>query len=127
MKKVIYIAGPMRGLPESNYPQFENVARFLRSEGWDACSPVETGSAFGTADELNANPTRLAVAMEAERDALRTSCDAILLLPGWERSKGTRAELIIALEKNLEIITFCELMQKPYLYTPEKAEIKIGE
>ena len=33
MKKVIYIAGPMLGLPESNYPQFENVARFLRSEG----------------------------------------------------------------------------------------------
>ena len=127
MKKVVYIAGPMRGLPESNYPQFENVARFLRSEGWYVCSPVEIGSAFGTADELNANPTRLAVAMEAERDALRTSCDAILLLPGWERSKGTRAELIIALEKNLEIITFCDLMQKPYLYTPEKAEMKIGE
>lgn len=59
--------------------------------------------------------------MEAERDALRTSCDAILLLPGWERSKGARAELIIALEKNLEIITFCDLMKKPYLYTPEKA------
>ena len=127
MKKVIYIAGPMRGLPESNYPQFENAARFLRSEGWDVCSPVEIGSAFGTEAELDANPVRLAVAMEAERDALRTSCDAILLLPGWERSKGTRAELIIALEKNLEIITFCDLVQKPYLYTPEKAETKIGE
>ena len=121
MKKVIYIAGPMLGLPESNYPQFENVARFLRSEGWDVCSPVEIGSVFGTADELNANPTRLAVVMEAERDALRTSCDAILLLPGWERSRGARAELTIALEKHLEIITFCDLMQKPYLYTPEKA------
>ena len=127
MKRVVYIAGPMRGLPESNYPQFEIVARFLRSEGWDVCSPVEIGSAFGTEAELDANPVRLAVAMEAERDALRTSCDAILLLPGWERSKGTRAELIIALEKNLEIITFCDLVQKPYLYTPEKAETKIGE
>ena len=50
-----------------------------------------------------------------------TSCDAILLLPGWERSKGARAELTIALEKHLEIITFCDLMQNPYLYTPEKA------
>lgn len=127
MKKVIYIAGPMRGLPESNYPQFENVARFLRSEGWNVCSPVEIGAAFGTEAELVANPVRLAVAVEAERDALRTSCDAILLLPGWERSKGTRAELIIALEKNLEIITFFELMQKPYLYTPEKTDTKIGE
>ncbi len=121
MKKAIYIAGPMRGLPQSNYPQFENVARFLRSEGWNVCSPVEIGSAFGTEAELVANPVRLAVVMEAERDAIRTSCDTILLLPGWERSKGARAELIIALEKNLEIITFCELMQKPYLYTPEKA------
>ena len=127
MKKVIYIAGPMRGLPESNYPQFESVARFLRSEGWDVCSPVEIGSAFGTAAELNADPVKLYRAMDAERDTLRTSCDAILLLPGWERSKGTRAELTIALEKHLEIITFCDLMQKPYLYTPEKAEMKIGE
>lgn len=127
MKKVVYIAGPMRGLPESNYPQFECVARFLRSEGWDVCSPVEIGSAFGTAAELNADPVKLFRAMDAERDAIRTSCDAILLLPGWERSKGARAELIIALEKNLEIITFCDLMQKPYLYTPEKAETKIGE
>ena len=121
MKKVIYIAGPMRGLPESNYPQFENVARFLRSEGWDVCSPVEIGSAFGTAAELNADPVKLYRAMDAERDTLRTSCDAILLLPGWERSRGARAELTISLEKHLEIITFCDLMQKPYLYTPEKA------
>ena len=127
MKKVVYIAGPMRGLPQSNYPQFESVARFLRSEGWDVCSPVEIGSAFGTAAELNADPVKLYRAMDAERDTLRTSCDAILLLPGWERSKGARAELIIALEKHLEIITFCDLMQNPYLYTPEKAEMKIGE
>lgn len=127
MKKVVYIAGPMRGLPESNYPQFESVARFLRSEGWDVCSPVEIGSAFGTAAELNADPVKLYRAMDAERDTLRTSCDAILLLPGWERSRGARAELIIALEKHLEIITFCDLMQNPYLYTPEKAEMKIGE
>ena len=55
MKKVIYIAGSMRGLPESNYPQFENAARFLRSEGWDVCSPVEIGAAFGTEAELVAN------------------------------------------------------------------------
>ena len=35
---------------------------------------------------------------------LLSMCDAIVLLPGWKKSKGARKELEFAIRNNLEII-----------------------
>ena len=42
--------------------------------------------------------------MDLELAAVK-SCDAILLLCGWEKSEGARGELAVALANNLEIYT----------------------
>jgi len=85
----IYISGPMTGLPNLNMEAFNDAEDKLRKAGW---SDIR-------------NPARLAV-NEYEnlprslylRSDLRQllDCQAILLLRGWERSKGARLEALIA-------------------------------
>lgn len=85
----IYISGPMTGLPNLNMAAFNEAEEKLRKAGW---SDIR-------------NPARLAV-NEYEnlprslylRSDLRQllDCQAILLLHGWERSKGARLEALIA-------------------------------
>ena len=101
-KKRIYIAGPMRGLPNYNYPAFNVVANRLRAEGWLVESPAEISERFGTADEIAADEACLAKLMMLEK-CIVTTCDAIYLLRGWENSVGTRDELAIALKMKMPI------------------------
>ena len=74
---MIYIAGPMRGLPHSNYHSFRAAAERLRAVGHKVQNPAEIG-------EL-------------------AECDSIYLLHGWQYSEGARAELKLAIEKGLDI------------------------
>ena len=98
----IYIAGPMRGLPDSNIPAFELAATALRQQGWEVFSPVEIGREYGTEDEIAADPALLNRVMMAELDVV-PDVDAIYLLRGWQRSAGARSELAVALKYDLEI------------------------
>ena len=99
----IYIAGPMTGMPEFNYPAFREAAQRLRNTGATVVNPVEIGEKYGTAEEINADPSKLADLILEELDALG-KCDAIYLLPGWQRSVGTKRELQLALLRKLEIL-----------------------
>lgn len=123
MKKVIYIAGPMRGLPDFNYQMFNSVARMLRSDGWDVVNPVEIGEEFGSPYTIQGNPEILQIVTNLELDIVDKKSDAIYLLPGWENSIGSRKELSVALKKNLEIIIHGDYMSWPIKYTPEKQDV----
>ena len=102
MKPKIYIAGPMRGRPNFNYPTFHFYAARAREAGFEVENPAEIGATFGTPKEINDNRELLAAVVEAELYALDT-CHAICLLPGWERSEGARRELARALQLGLRI------------------------
>jgi hypothetical protein len=44
MKKrvsTIYVAGPMRGYDDYNYPAFDRQARVLEKQGWKVINPAE--------------------------------------------------------------------------------------
>jgi hypothetical protein len=71
----IYIAGPMTGHPEWNFPAFHAAAGAWRAAGWEVVNPAE---AFGGATDL---PYRDYVRHDLE--VLQT-CDAIAMLPGWD-------------------------------------------
>ena len=103
MKPKVYIAGPMRGLPDFNYPRFNACAATLREIGWHVVNPAEIGAYYGTPEQINADPALLAAVVSAELHALET-CDAIFLLPGWEKSTGARQELAAALRYGLQIL-----------------------
>ena len=82
----IYIAGPMTGYPELNFPAFHAAANSLRAQGYDAVNQAEIVT-DQSADWL--------ACMRADIAQLVT-CDAIVLLPGWEKSKGATLEHSIA-------------------------------
>lgn len=84
--KRVYIAGPMTGIPDLNFPTFHRVAARYRADGFDVVNPAE----------INADPAAAWVdCMRADIRELVT-CDAIVLLPGAERSRGATLELHIA-------------------------------
>jgi hypothetical protein len=101
--KSIYIAGPMTGIKDLNRSAFEKAAERLSAEGWTVYDPVEIGEMYGTAEELEADPELLAQVIKAELGFVARA-DAIYLLDGWERSVGTKRELLVALGCGLDVI-----------------------
>lgn len=99
--KTIYIAGPMRNLPNHNIDAFFNAEEKLRLEGWAVVNPVKFNYIFGTA-VLQEDENILRACMDAELSAI-PHLDAIYLLKGWEKSEGARQELLVALKNNLVI------------------------
>lgn len=71
----VYIAGPMTGLPEFNYPAFRAAASAWRAAGWDVADPSEAFSG----DDSRAYRDYVAHDL-----ALLKTCDAIAMLPGWD-------------------------------------------
>src|SRR3546814_10570753 len=50
MSKTIYIAGPMSGYPEWNYPAFFRAEYTLEREGWDVKNPARKDDEMGYDD-----------------------------------------------------------------------------
>lgn len=82
----LYLAGGMRGIPEHNYPAFEAAAKFLRSQGHFVFNPAEN-----TAGESD-----IRTCMAVDTAWICCCADGIAMLPGWEKSKGARAEIALA-------------------------------
>lgn len=102
MAKTVYISGPMSGLPDLNYPAFDAAQKYFKEAGWEVQNPAEIGR---NADAMRAlipgmPPLEWKHYMLGDFAAL-AACDAIALLPGWEKSKGATLELMFA--------TFCGL------------------
>ncbi len=99
----IYIAGPMRGLPEFNFPAFDAAARRFRKLGWLVYNPAEMDRVSGVHEfTLITNPQPfLREAMARDCTAICWS-DAIGLLPGWQKSSGAGAEIVLGKLLGLE-------------------------
>ena len=112
----IYIAGPMRGYPEFNFPAFRDMTSWLRSKGHEVFSPAERDNQTHRAEFERGNDKDSEAEAAAQhgfslREALADDmqwialhADAIYMLVGWEQSKGARAEH--ALAQALGLMTF---------------------
>ena len=99
--KKIFISGPMTGYPEFNFPYFNCVARQLKDAGLDFVNPVDVCKKYKKETVLS-DPAKFQQMVD-EQQKLERECDAILLLDGWEKSKGVRLELKTALELDMKI------------------------
>lgn len=103
----LYIAGPMTGIPKFNYPAFITAGQLLRDAGHEVVSPAELDDPSDVAAAM-ASPNGLM--SEFAGGSSRTwgdflardvklladdGVDAIVVLPGWSRSRGARLETFV--------------------------------
>lgn len=104
MSKAIYIAGPMSGYPEFNFPAFFAAEERLKKEGWTVFNPAKKD----LEDSLDPDAYKDGDAKEAIekgfdfREAYAWDVNkiiegtAIFMLKGWEASPGARGEHAVA-------------------------------
>jgi hypothetical protein len=112
----IYLAGPMRGIQEFNFPAFYAAAAKLRAEGHEVFSPAERDNEKHGTDISKGNATgdeglaalqhgfNLREALGADLAWICAHAQAVALLPGWQTSKGATAERAAGVALGLEII-----------------------
>ena len=94
----IYVAGPMTGYPEFNYPAFRDAAATLARLGHIVLNPVDS-------ENHNPTPGTPQSWQWYMRHAIRmvVGADGMALLDGWEKSKGARLEHSIATALGLDV------------------------
>lgn len=104
--KRIYIAGPMSGLPEANYPAFNTAAHRLRALGFEVENPAE-----------NPEP-KCGTWLGYMRMAIRqlVTCDGVALLPGWRGSRGARIERWLAGMLGLIVVVESAIQNGPEVF-----------
>lgn len=103
----IYLAGPMRGIANYNFPAFDAARGLLVDLGHEVVSPADLDRASGFVDErggrvLTTEAFSIEAALRQDFRAI-TTCDAVAFLPGWERSSGSLAERRVATEVGCEL------------------------
>ncbi|MBP0589296.1 DUF4406 domain-containing protein [Paraburkholderia sp. LEh10] len=91
----LYIAGPMTGYADLNFPAFHAEAARLRALGFQIVNPAE----------INANPS--AGWLECMRADIKqlVDCDGVALLDGWAKSRGASIEQYLARGLGLRVYT----------------------
>jgi len=95
----LYIAGPMTGLPEFNYPAFFTAADRLELAGFEVINPARIEGREGCSswlDYMRASLVDIA------------ACDGIATLPGWGESRGAALEVLIVRSLDLPVKTVDE-------------------
>lgn len=111
----VYIAGPMRGKKDFNFPAFNDAKERGEALGFVVISPADLdraqdgekaaiselpnwgGSIAGNVKKYVMRDVNVLLSFTPEKDA-------IALLPGWERSVGARAEASVAQWLKLDIL-----------------------
>lgn len=104
MSRIIYLSGPMRGYAESNYPAFRAAAAELRAAGHRVYNPADFPH-YGSHETF---PIRSAFAEYSRFICLEA--DTLVLLPGWEKSKGVSAEKALAENCGIEVLLIAEVL-----------------
>jgi nucleoside 2-deoxyribosyltransferase len=99
----IYLAGPMRGIAEFNFPAFRDGAKRLREMGYEVFSPAERDEAEGF-DPTRDTPKSMDYYMRFDLPEV-CRADAVAVLPGWEMSQGATLEVHVARKLGKEILS----------------------
>lgn len=103
-KPVWYLAGPMSGLPQFNFPAFLNVAEKLRLQHYTVISPAELDDDVDLANamaSIDGSPGKSGRSwgdfLARDVKVVADMCTGVILLPGWENSRGAKLESFVAL------------------------------
>lgn len=119
----IYVSGPMTGLPEFNFPAFDEVSAALRTAGHAVFSPadndrvrwlalgvedIKTVPGFTAGDAWEYGKHSQDISTESlfrdDFNYIVNGCNLMVMLNGWEKSTGARYERAIAEALNIPIV-----------------------
>jgi len=100
----VYLAGPMRGFKEFNFPAFIEGAKKLRCLGYEVSSPAEVDLEMGFDPKKTLEEQNFILADTFRRDVeMILLCDSLALLPGHEKSKLATLERELAEAIGLDV------------------------
>lgn len=119
-KTAVYVAGPMSGIPKHNFPAFDAAAKALRKMGYAVVSPSEMDDPAFRRSAMRSKTGSLHEGMYRtttwgnllSRDVKLIAdggIDAVVVLEGWEKSKGARLETFVARLDGKPILRFNEV------------------
>jgi hypothetical protein len=134
----LYLAGPMSGYPDFNRAAFRAQADALRAESYggmpvySVISPVELDEEDGTTDKEDPDMAARGEPTEGlwldclRRDLIRildANIDAVVVLEGWEDSRGAALEVHVARSLGVKVFDADGLLVKePTKYRPPTDE-----
>ena len=112
----LYLAGPMRGIKDFNFPLFLEASEQLRAQGYSVFNPAERdlqqygvgvfNSPTGDFKDIAHIGFSLRAALAADTKYICEEAEAIVLLPGWEKSMGAVAEKSLAEALGLDVFYY---------------------
>lgn len=101
-----YLAGPMTGIPQFNFPAFFDAAEKLRARGHEIISPAEIDDPTTKAAALASPDGKMGSGSPGgqtwgdflSRDVkiVADQVQGVIVLPGWSKSRGARLEVFVA-------------------------------
>ncbi len=113
----VYLAGPMTGIPEFNFPAFDAAAVKLRDLGYVVFNPADNDRKYGfdptgmtSLEEVAAHGLDRRKVLADDLAWICTEADVVCVLPRWHRSSGARAEAAAARALDIPVITVAGLL-----------------
>lgn len=126
---IVYVAGPMTGIEGKNAIQFAKVAAELRELGYAVATPIELDEEDGISLEAEAmypGDWHWALALGRDIHYVITIADLVVVLPGWEKSRGCFLETEAAYAKGIPVLAYPELRSVMYEAHPNRASGKVA-
>jgi hypothetical protein len=119
-----YLAGPMSGIPQFNFPMFFRVGKRLREMGYDIVSPAEIDCKEDGDAALKSKDGDPKEASRSWGDFLARDVKlladggitGIIFLPGWETSSGAKLEATVGLLKKFHFMRWDDTGGYPVPY-----------
>lgn len=102
---VVYVAGPMTGLPDFNYEAFCQARKFLLT--------VPAIEAVTIPHDIVESTCTHKQAMRITLNYMLNESDVMVVLPGAENSVGTQAELLLADAIGLPVLDYNDVREHP--------------
>lgn len=100
--ETLYVAGPMSGYEDCNYPAFNEAADRLRAAGYMVVNPASFGKGSHYVDFIR------------EDLRLMLDCHGVAVLEGWWESVGARNEVQVAGILKMPTRTVAEWLERAH-------------
>ena len=97
----VYLSGPMSGYNNHNFEAFNEMAAWLRARGHEVVNPAEMGVIGDENGPYETHAEKLPMYLRRDLPAMLT-CDGVVLLDGWGKSRGACAEVWVAKKCGLD-------------------------